>query len=154
MSNNLTEHSEKSSGIGGAGNVLSMFEAIKRRYERAVAAFESYRCRGRGFNDLIEEGQLLDAATECQAAMLATPASTLADVRFKVELSRDNLADATDENSSVELLDSACNAIQAGDTAGAIEAIEAAIAAVAPDSFWLLDGATAALDDLLREPRP
>ena len=134
--------------------VVSVFDVRKRQYERALEAFNSYVPRGSGYdiNDIIEEELLLCAAVECQSALLATPTSALADVAFKIQQSRDELDEFSDDDGAVALLDSAIAALQAGNPSEAIRAIEGAIGAVSIDhADAFLEGAIAALGDLRRK---
>ena len=131
--------------------VVSVFDVRKRQYERALEAFNSYAPRGSEY-DMLEEDLLFCAAVERQSALLATPTSALADVAFKIQQSRDELDEFSDDDGAVALLDSAIAALQAGNPSEAIRAIEGAIGAVSIDhADAFLEGVIAALGDLRRK---
>ena len=140
--------------------VSSLFDAAKRRYETACAEFNdslSFPPVGGYFEQLAMEGRYLERATDAQAALFATPARTLEDAAFKLQLSMDEVLDEgfPDWRPAQEAITAAMAALQARDIPDAIRLIDVACSIEAPKRYPellepALDGARAARKDLER----
>ena len=139
--------------------VSSLFDAAKRRYETACAEFNdslSFPPVGGYFEQLAMEGRYLERATDAQAALFATPARTLEDAAFKLQLSLYDVADGCIGCEQVEeALNAAMAALHNRDIPDAIRLIDAACSIEAPQRYPellepALDGARAARKDLER----
>lgn len=137
--------------------VSSLFDAAKRRYETACAEFNdslSFPPVGGYFEQLAMEGRYLERATDAQAALFATPAYTLEDAAFKLQLSLYDVADGCIGCEQVEeALNAAMAALHNRDIPDAIRLIDVACSIEAPKRYpelLDLDGARAARKDLER----
>ena len=137
--------------------VSSLFDAAKRRYETACAEFNdslSFPPVGGYFEQLAMEGRYLERATDAQAALFATPAYTLEDAAFKLQLSLYDVADGCIGCEQVEeALNAAMAALHNRDIPNAIRLIDVACSIEAPKRYpelLDLDGARAARKDLER----
>lgn len=139
--------------------VSSLFDAAKRRYETACAEFNdslSFPPVGGYFEQLAMEGRYLERATDAQAALFATPARTLEDAAFKLQLSLYDVADGCIGCEQVEeALNAAMAALHNRNVTEAVRLIDVACSIEAPKRYPellepALDGARAARKDLER----
>ena len=97
----------------------SLFDARRRHYEASSNAFMR----------AVNEGRYpsIDALCNEQDALINTPADSLADVAYKLEISIGEVDDVGGENDSLALLRRVLVALRAGSLATAIRALNAAL---------------------------
>ncbi len=122
----------------------SLFDARRQHYEATNDAFVQAMNAGLYPST--------DAFSKAQAALLATPADSLADVAYKLEISIGEVDEVGGENDSLALLKRALVALRAGSVTTAIRALNAALNGETDWEFAYL-GAVAALADLQRLSR-
>lgn len=135
----------------------SLFDARKQRYEQAISAFASWflsepRNNGDYQESVIGDLSLLDVLDALQSELLATPALSVADVVYKLELSIREIDDVCSEPSdyaSRALLNRARVALHAGSLETARRLVNKALAGET-DYPTVYEGAAAALADLQR----
>ena len=125
---------------------VTPFLAAKQRYERHNENFyEKLEKASSSYSPLAEYEEL-------EQNLLSTPARSLADVAYKVELSRgylDELGELVGADDELRLLDRALSALKAGKVKTAIAALNAVLTGDYEYPF-AYDGAIAALADLRR----
>lgn len=122
----------------------SLFDARRRHYETSSNAFMQ----------AVNEGRYpsIDALCKEQDVLISTPADSLADVAYKLKISIGDIDEVGGENDSLALLRRALVALQAGSSATAIRALNAALNGETDWDFAYLSAA-AALADLQRLSR-
>ena len=122
---------------------VNQFESAKKRFEDHNSSY---------YEKLVATGYSYSVQTEYEAlesTLLATPARTLADVAYKVEMTRWTLDEIGDVENAIPLLDRALTALKARKAKTAIAALIAVLTDNHEYSFEY-DGAIAALADLRR----
>ena len=122
----------------------SLFDARRRHYEASSSAFMQAMNEGRYPST--------DALCKEQDALINTPADSLADVAYKLEISIGEVDEVGGEDDSLALLRRALVALRAGSSTTAIKALNAALNGET-DWDFAYAGAAAALADLQRLSR-
>ncbi len=133
----ITENSKKH-------NPVSLFAARKRHFEHLNSAFERAMDEGR-----TPPMESMDYLIHAVSDLMGTPAETLDDAAFKLEISIGEVDAVGGEGGSLALLRRAHVALRAGSVSTAMRYMNLAMNG---DTRWefAYEGAAAALDDLRR----